>query len=66
MIESLSISLRSDTMFDKFCIEFSGGKDSTALLFKMLEKGKHIDKVIRVDFELDYPDLLKHIADVEK
>ena len=53
-------------MFDKFCIEFSGGKDSTALLFKMLEKGKHIDKVIRVDFELDYPDLLKHIADVEK
>lgn len=53
-------------MFDKFCIEFSGGKDSTALLFKMLEKGRYIDKVIRVDYGIDYPDLLKHIADVEK
>ena len=66
MIKFLFTSYACDLMFDQFCIEFSGGKDSTALLFKMLEKGKHIDKVIRVDFELDYPELLKHIADVEK
>lgn len=47
------------------CVEFSGGKDSTALLFKLLEKGYHVDKVIRVDFGIDYPDLYRHIKDVE-
>ena len=30
-------------------ISFSGGKDSTAMLFLMLEKGMRIDRIISVD-----------------
>lgn len=49
----------------EYNIEFSGGKDSTALLFKLIENGIHIDNVIRVDFGTEYPEMYKHIQEVE-
>lgn len=47
-------------------VNFSGGKDSTALVLKLLEKGYEIDKVVRIDFGIDYPEIYKHCLDVEK
>lgn len=46
-------------------VNFSGGKDSTALLLMLLEKGYQVDKVVRVDFGTEYPEMYKHIQDVE-
>lgn len=35
-------------------VSFSGGKDSTAMLLKMLETGMQIDAVLFCDTGLDY------------
>lgn len=47
-------------------VNFSGGKDSTAMLFLLIEHGVHIDNVLRVDFGTEYPEMYKHIEKVEK
>lgn len=47
-------------------VSFSGGKDSTALLLMMIEKGMQVDEIIFCDTGKEFPDMLKHIDDVEK
>lgn len=48
-------------------ISFSGGKDSTAMLHLMLEKGEDIKAVIYCDMgDWEFPELTEHIALVEK
>ena len=47
-------------------VSFSGGKDSTAMLLMLIEKGVHIDEIIFCDTGKEFPDMLKHIDDVEK
>jgi len=47
-------------------ISFSGGKDSTALLLMMLEKGMPVDRVIFVDTTKEFPQMYKHIRRVEE
>ena len=42
-------------------LSFSGGKDSTALLFLMLEKGMPLDQIIFVDFGKEFPQMYEHI-----
>ena len=46
-------------------VSFSGGKDSTAMLFMMLEKGIHIDRVICVDTTKEFPEMYRHIEKVQ-
>lgn len=46
-------------------VSFSGGKDSTAMLLKMIELGEPIDKVVYFDNGLDYPEMLEHVNKVE-
>ncbi len=46
-------------------ISFSGGKDSTALLLMMLEKGIPIDKIIYVDTTKEFPAMYDHIEKVQ-
>ena len=41
------------------------GKDSTAMLLRMLEENMPIDKIIFVDTEKDFPDMLEHIRQVQ-
>lgn len=50
----------------KHIVKFSGGKDSTAMLLLMLERGLPVDEIIFCDTGLEYPELYKHIADVER
>ena len=46
-------------------ISFSGGKDSTAMLLMMLEKGIQIDRVICVDTTKEFPQMYEHIKKVQ-
>ena len=46
-------------------VSFSGGKDSTAMLLMMLEKGVPVDKVICVDTTKEFPQMYEHIQKVQ-
>lgn len=46
-------------------VSFSGGKDSTAMLLKMLEMGMQVDLVLFCDTGLEFPALYDHVHKVE-
>lgn len=50
----------------KHIVSFSGGKDSTAMLLKMLEDGWYIDEIIFADTGKDFPQMIEHINLVDK
>lgn len=47
-------------------VSFSGGKDSTAMLLEMLERGMRVDCIIFCDTGLEFPAMYEHIVKVEK
>lgn len=47
-------------------VQFSGGKDSTAMLLMMLEKEMPVDEIIFCDTGKEFPDMYKHIQKVEQ
>ena len=47
-------------------LSFSGGKDSTALLFMLLERGMPLDQIIFVDFGKEFPQIYEHIELVKE
>ena len=49
----------------KHIINFSGGKDSTALLFMMIEKSMRVDEVIYCNTGLEFPEMERHIKKVK-
>nr|DAQ26573.1 MAG TPA: phosphoadenosine-phosphosulfate reductase [Ackermannviridae sp.] len=50
----------------KHIVSFSGGKDSTAMLLKMIENNMQIDDIIFLDTTVEFPEMYKHIDKVEK
>jgi len=46
-------------------VSFSGGKDSTAMLHMMLERGEQIADVVFFDTGWEFPEMLAHIQHVE-
>lgn len=50
----------------KHIVSFSGGKDSTAMLLMMIEKGMKIDEIIMCDTGVEFPEMYDHIKKVEK
>jgi 3'-phosphoadenosine 5'-phosphosulfate sulfotransferase (PAPS reductase)/FAD synthetase len=52
-------------MESKHIVMFSGGKDSTALLLKMIELNMQIDEIISVDTGVEFPEMYNHIKKVE-
>lgn len=44
---------------------FSGGKDSTAMLFLMIKKNIRIDEIVYCDLGVDFPEMKEHIRKVE-
>lgn len=46
-------------------VSFSGGKDSTAMLLMMIDKGIPIDRVICVDTTKEFPQMYEHIKKVQ-
>lgn len=47
-------------------VSFSGGKDSTAMLLRMLEEGMRVDVILFCDTGLEFPAMYDHIDKVEK
>ena len=47
-------------------VSFSGGKDSTAMLLMMLEKGMRIDEIIFCDTGKEFPQMYEHIEKVSE
>ena len=47
-------------------VSFSGGKDSTAMILKMVEKRMQIDCILFCDTGLEFPEMYGHIAKVER
>ena len=50
----------------KHIVSFSGGKDSTAMLLMMIEKGMRIDDIIFCDTGKEFPEMYEHIKQVER
>jgi 3'-phosphoadenosine 5'-phosphosulfate sulfotransferase (PAPS reductase)/FAD synthetase len=50
----------------KVMVSFSGGKDSTAMLLRMLELGEQVDGIVFADTGFEYPELYEYIPKVEK
>ena len=48
-----------------FVCNFSGGKDSTAMLLLMIERNMPIDRVIFADTGMDFPEITEHIQKVD-
>lgn len=46
-------------------VSFSGGKDSTAMLLMMLEKGMNVDRIVYVDTTKEFPAMYRHIKKVQ-
>ena len=50
----------------KNIVSLSGGKDSTAMLFMMLERGVRVDEIVFIDTTKEFPQLYDHIELVRK
>lgn len=48
----------------KHIVSFSGGKDSTAMLLRMLEEGHTIDLIVCCDTTKEFPQMYRHIEKV--
>lgn len=53
-------------MKDYIVCNFSGGKDSTAMVLRMIELGEHIDEVVCCDTYKEFPAMYRHIERVQK
>lgn len=49
----------------KHIISFSGGKDSTAMLLRMIELGMPIDEIVFADTNFEFPELYEYIKKIE-
>ena len=47
-------------------VSLSGGKDSTAMLLLMIERGMPIDVVISADTGMEFPEMYEHLAKVDE
>ena len=47
-------------------VSFSGGKDSTGMLLKMVEEKMPIDEIIFLDTGVEFPEIYEHIEKVSK
>lgn len=50
----------------KYIVSLSGGKDSTAMLLKLIENNEPIDEIIYCDVGKEFPQMYDHIAKLEK
>ena len=50
----------------KYIVSLSGGKDSTAMLLRLIEEGYPIDLILFCDTGLEFPQMYDHIEKVQK
>lgn len=56
---------RNENKGDFISVALSGGKDSSALMLLMIEKGMPIDAVLRADTGVEFPEMEDHIAKLD-
>jgi len=49
----------------KQIVSLSGGKDSTAMLLLMLERGEQIDDIVFFDWGMEFPEMYEHLDKLE-
>ena len=49
----------------KYIVSWSGGKDSTYMLFELLRRGFPVDEIICVDTTIEFPEMYLHQQEVE-
>ncbi|MBR0358180.1 MAG: phosphoadenosine phosphosulfate reductase family protein, partial [Selenomonadaceae bacterium] len=49
-----------------YVVNFSGGKDSTAMLLRLLELDMTVDEIIFCDTTAEFPQMYEHVDRVEK
>jgi len=47
-------------------VSLSGGKDSTAMLLLMLERGEQIDDIVFFDWGMEFPEMYEHLDKLER
>ena len=47
-------------------VSLSGGKDSTAMLLLMIERGMPIDMVLSADTGMEFPEMYEHLAELDE
>jgi len=47
-------------------VSLSGGKNSTAMLLKLLEKNHKVDEIVYVDTKTEFPELYEHLDQLEE
>lgn len=52
-------------MSDCYSVSLSGGKDSTAMLLRLLEENRQVDDIVFFDTGWEFPQMLEHIERVE-
>jgi 3'-phosphoadenosine 5'-phosphosulfate sulfotransferase (PAPS reductase)/FAD synthetase len=50
----------------KHMVMFSGGKDSTAMLLRLVAEDRPVDGVIMADLGMEFPEMYEHVAKVEE
>lgn len=50
----------------KHVVSLSGGKDSTAMLLRMLEEGRPVDIILFCDTGIEFDAMYRHIEKLEK
>ena len=50
----------------KKIVSFSGGKDSTAMLLRLLEEGYQVDEIFCCDTGMEFPEMYEHIKKVQR
>ena len=50
---------------EKYVVSLSGGKDSTAMLLRLLEEKRPVDLILFCDTELEFPQMYEHLARLE-
>lgn len=53
-------------MNKRIILNFSGGKDSTAMLLRWIEEGRRLDEVIYFNGGWEFPDMINHIRIVRE
>lgn len=47
-------------------VSLSGGKDSTAMLLMMLERGERVDDIVFFDWGMEFPQMYEHLDKLEE
>lgn len=48
-----------------FIVNLSGGKDSTAMLLRLIADGRQIDEIVYFDFGVEWPEISANIRKLE-